>query len=139
MVNQSIVKSKIAHIENSLSRLREKQKVSFDEFKKDIDLQDIVLHNLQLAIQGCIDMASHIISDEGWRVPATLAELFDVIAKHKIISRELGERLSKMAGFRNIIIHEYEAIDLKKVYSILTKDIKDIYSFLQEVYLYAKL
>ncbi len=139
MVNQSIVKSKIVHIENSLGRLKEKQKVSFDEFKKDIDLQDIVLHNLQLAIQGCIDMASHIISDEGWRVPATLAELFDVIAKHKIISRELGERLSKMAGFRNIIIHEYEAIDLKKVYSILTKDIKDIYSFLQEVYLYAKL
>ena len=139
MVSLSIIKTKIARIENSLSRLKEKQRVSFDEFKKDIDLQDIVLHNLQLAIQGCVDMASHIISDAGWAVPATLAELFDVLAEHKIISRELGEKLSKMAGFRNIIIHEYETIDFKKVYTILTKDREDIYLFLREIYVYAKL
>ena len=97
------------------------------------------MHNLQLAIQGCVDMASHIISDAGWTVPATLAEFFDVLAEHKIISWELGERLSKMAGFRNIIIHEYETIDFKKVYNILTKDIEDIYLFLREIYVYAKL
>lgn len=139
MVNVSIIKAKIAHIENSLSRLKEKQKIGFDEFKRNIDLQDIVLHNLQLAIQGCVDMASHIISDAGWAVPSTLAELFGVLAEHKIINRELGERLSKMAGFRNIIIHEYETIDLKKVYNIATKDIEDIYLFLREICAYAKL
>lgn len=51
-----------------------------------------------------------------------------------------GERrLSKMAGSKNIIIHEYEAIDLKKFYNILIKDIKGMYLFLQEIYVYAKL
>lgn len=95
MVNQSIIKSKINHIENNLQRLAEKQKVCLDEFIKNNDLQDIILHNLQLSIQGCIDIASHIISDEGWVVPDTLAGLFDVLAKHKTISEDLNKRLKK--------------------------------------------
>ena len=44
-----------------------------------------------------------------------------------------------MASFRNIIIHEYETIDFKKVYSVLAKDIEDIYLFLRKICAYAKL
>ena len=138
MVNQGIVISKISHIENNLQRLKEKQKITLEELKKNSDLQDVILHNLQLSIQGCIDLASHIISDEGWMVPDTLAGLFDVLSKHKIIPEELNDRLKKMVGFRNIIIHEYGTIDLNKVHSILTQDMQDIYSYLKLICVYAK-
>ncbi len=111
MVNQSIIKAKINHIERSLQRLKEKQNVTLAEFERNPDLQDIILHNLQLSIQGCVDIASHIISDEGWIVPDTLAGLFDILMEHKIISQELNEQLKKMVGFRNIIINEYGTID----------------------------
>lgn len=139
MVNQSIIKAKINHIENNLQRLKEKQNITLEELKKNIDLQDIILHNLQLSIQGCIDIASHIISDQGWTVPDTLAGLFDILVKHKVISEELNGKLKKMVGFRNIIIHEYGTIDLSKVYAILIEDMKDIYSFLKQVCIYAKI
>jgi uncharacterized protein YutE (UPF0331/DUF86 family) len=99
-------------------------------------LQDIILHNLQISIQGCIEIASHITSDEGWTVPDTLAGLFDTFAKYKIISDGLNEKLKKRVGFRNIIIHEYQTIDLNKVYKILKEDLKDIYSFLKQVCIY---
>lgn len=139
MVNQNIVKAKIMHIENNLGRLKEKENITLEEFKKKVDLQDIVIHNLQLAIQGCIDIASHIISDEAWPVPDTLIGLFDILAKHRIISEELNDRLKKMAGFRNIIVHEYGSIDLDKVYKILKEDIKDIRLFSKQVCAYAKI
>jgi uncharacterized protein YutE (UPF0331/DUF86 family) len=139
MVNQNIIKAKINHIENNLQRLKEKQSITLDELTRNVDLQDIILHNLQLSIQGCIDIASHIISDEGWTVPDTLAGLFDVLMKHKIISDELSEKLKKMVGFRNIIIHEYESIDLNKVHNILKQDIKDIYTFLKQICIYARI
>ena len=138
MVNQGIVISKISHIENNLQPLKKKQKITLEELKKNSDLQDVILHNLQLSIQGCIDLASHIISDEGWMVPDTLAGLFDVLSKHKIIPEELNDRLKKMVGFRNIIIHEYGTIDLNKVHSILTQDMQDIYSYLKLICVYAK-
>lgn len=139
MVNQDIIKAKINHIENNLQRLKEKQNISLDELRKNIDLQDIILHNLQLSIQGCIDLDSHIISDEGWTVPDTLAGLFDILAKHKIISEESNEKLKRMVGFRNIVIHEYGTIDLNKVHSILEEDIKDTYLFLKQICTYAKI
>lgn len=139
MVNQNIVKAKINHIERSLQRLKEKQSISLAAFKKNADLQDIVLHNLQLSIQGCIDIASHIISDEGWIVPDTLAGLFDILTEHKIISPKLNKKLKGMVGFRNIIIHEYGTIDLDRVYTIFTKDLQDINSFLKAICIYSKI
>ncbi len=139
MVNQDIIKAKISHIENNLQRLREKQNVSLDELKRNVDEQDIILHNLQLSIQGCIDIVSHIISDEGWAIPGTVGGLFDILTKHKIISEELNERLKKMIGFRNVIVHEYETVDLEKVYKILNEDIKDIYALVKQICIYAKI
>ena len=139
MVNQNIIKGKINHIERFLQRLEEKQGASLSEFNENLDLQDVILHNLQLSIQGCIDIASHIISDQGWIVPDTLAGLFDILTEHKIILKELNERLKKMVGFRNIIIHEYGTVDLDKVYAILKEDLKDIRSFLKAVCAYVKI
>lgn|SRR3989338_2553721 len=139
MVNQNIVKAKIGHIEGNLQRLREKRKISLEELTRSIDLQDIILHNLQLSIQGCIDIASHIISDQGWTVPGTLAGLFDILSEHKVISLQLSEKLKKMTGFRNLIIHEYQTIDLNRVHNILSRDIKDIDAFLRRICVYAKL
>jgi len=139
MVNQNIIKAKINHIERGLQRLKGKKQITPAQLKNSADLQDIVLHNLQLTIQGCIDIASHIISDQGWTVPDTLAGLFDILGEHKVISKDLDSRLKKMVGFRNIIIHEYGTIDMDKVYKILTHDIKDIRLFLKQICLYAKI
>lgn len=139
MVNQNIIKAKMNHIQNNLERLKERQGITLDKLRKNLDAQDVVLHNLQLSIQGCIDIASHIISDNGWVVPDTLAGLFDILKKHKIISEELSGDLKKMVGFRNIIIHEYEIIDLNKVYKILKDDIKDVYAFLRRICIYLKI
>ncbi|MEK6714725.1 MAG: DUF86 domain-containing protein [Candidatus Omnitrophota bacterium] len=139
MVNQNVLKAKINHIKNSIERVKEKQNIALDEFKKNLDLQDVVLHNLQLSIQGCIDIASHIISDEGWPVPDTLAGLFDTLTRYKVIPEDLSGKLKKMAGFRNIIIHEYQTIDLNIVYQALTQDIKDICVFLKQICAYAEI
>lgn len=139
MVNQNILKAKISHIEKNSQRLAEKQNISLEEFKRNVDAQDIILHNLQLAIQGCIDIASHIISDEGWIVPDILIGLFDILMQHEIISLELSDRLKKMVGFRNIIVHEYGAIDLDKVHKIIRQDLDDIRLFLKQICTYAKI
>jgi len=65
MVDLALVLRKISRVRNNLSRLRKREKISLKSFKEDLDIQDIVLHNMQLTIRGCIDIGSHIISDEG--------------------------------------------------------------------------
>ncbi len=139
MVNQALIKTKIAHICKNIDRLSKKSGISLSEFKADADTQDIVIHNLQLAIQGAIDIASHIISDEGWGAPATLIGLYDILLEQDVINAKTADLMRGMVGFRNIIVHEYEDIDLDKVYQILTSRLGDFNVFLKQISKFAKL
>lgn len=139
MVDKSIITAKMANIKKNLDRLKEKQGLDSREFHTNKDIQDIVLLNLQAAIQGCIDISSHIISDNDWGVPGSLAGLFDILAEKKVISEEMKKIMRQMVGFRNLIVHEYAEMDMDKVYSVFTNRLVDFNNFLKEISIYAKL
>ena len=129
MVNRSIIFRKVSSIEEHLRRVKELPSISLDEFRKDTSAQDILLFNLTQAIQNCIDIAAHIVSDEGWGVPGTQSDMFEILAEKSVISEELAERLIAMVGFRNRVIHEYEKLNLDIVYNVWQERLKDIENF----------
>jgi len=130
LVNKSVVLRKISLIRHNLSRLKNKENISLESLKNDFDIQDIVLHNLQLAIQGCIDIGSHVISDEGWGVAGSLNEIFYILQNKGVIKTEMSEKMISMVGFRNILVHEYETINFDIVCNILQHHLKDINEYL---------
>jgi uncharacterized protein YutE (UPF0331/DUF86 family) len=125
MVNNDIVFEKIKNIQNCLKRIQEKTKGE-PQSLHDADSQDIFVLNLQRAIQSTIDLAAHVVADEGLGLPSDLKENFFLLEKAKIIPADLSTRLQKMVGFRNIAVHEYTAIDVTILESILTKDLPDL-------------
>lgn len=129
MVNRSIISRKVISIEEHLRRVKELPLTSLDVFKKDTNIQDILLFNLTQAIQNCIDIAAHIVSDEGWGVPGTQSEMFDILAGKGVISIEHAERFVAVVGFRNRVIHEYEKLNLDIVYKAWQERIRDIEEF----------
>ncbi len=133
MVNNSVILKKITNIRQNLSRLKSKENISLETLKNDLDAQDIVLYNLQLAIQGCIDIGSHIISDEGWGVAGSINEIIHILHGKGVIKAGLRERMVSMIGFRNILVHEYEEVNLDVVYNILHNRLKDINEYLLSV------
>lgn len=139
MVNKSVILRKVSLIRHNLSRLKDKENVSLESLKNDLDIQDIVLHNLQLAIQGCIDIGSHVISDEGWGVAGSLNEIFYILQNKGVIKAETAEKMISMVGFRNILVHEYENINFDIVYNILHHHLKDINEYLLVIVNYFKL
>jgi len=102
-------------------------------FIKDSDLQSVILFNLIQAIQSCIDMGSHIISDSEWETPSTQAEIFEILASRKVITKALAKKMIQMVGFRNRIVHEYEKTDMKIVHTVWKKHSADIESFCRAV------
>jgi uncharacterized protein YutE (UPF0331/DUF86 family) len=135
LVDKALVLRKIERIEIYLKQIRQKKDSGIEKFKKDKDLQSIVLFNLLQSIQACIDIGSHIISDSGWEVPGSQADIFEILADRKVIDKPLSKKMIQMVGFRNRIIHEYEKIDLKIVHAVWRKNIKDIEKFCKAVVL----
>lgn len=139
MVNESVILRKVSLIRQNLSRLKGKENISLESLKNDLDTQDIVLHNLQHAIQGCIDIGSHVISDEGWGVAGSLNEIFYILQNKGVIKAEMAENMISMVGFRNILVHEYETINLDIVCNIVHHHLKDINAYLLTLVSYFKL
>ncbi len=64
MIDQNIILNKTSKVHHHLNRIRRKREISLEDFLMDLDRQEIILFNLQMAVQNCIDIAAHIISDD---------------------------------------------------------------------------
>jgi uncharacterized protein YutE (UPF0331/DUF86 family) len=133
MVRSGTLARKISYVLEKSRRLKSIQDASKEDFLGNQDLQDIVLHNLQLAIQACIDMGTHIITDQGWGTPGSLSEVFYKLEDRGVIDRPLSDLLVQMVGFRNRVIHDYEDVDLNIVYEIWQDGLKDIEKYIQRI------
>jgi len=129
MVRATVIKRKISQIEEHIRRIMALPHLSHDAFGKDTVTQDVLLFNLTQVIQDCIDIAAHIVSDEGWGMPGTQSEAFDILCDKDVISRDMAEKLIAMTGFRNRVVHEYEDLNLDIVYDVWQKSLKDVKEF----------
>jgi uncharacterized protein YutE (UPF0331/DUF86 family) len=89
--------------------------------------------NLQRAVQSTIDLAAHLVSEEGLGFPQDLRSNFILMEQAKLISRTLSRKMQNMVGFRNIAVHDYSRINTKVLKSILDKNLGDLESFYKRV------
>lgn len=139
MVRREIASKKINAIRFHLERITAKSNVPLDEFLNCDDAKDIVCHNLFIVLQYIIDICSHIISDEGMEEPVFLSDIADILAKEKVISKELVKPLKSMTGLRNLLAHQYGDIDFRTIYNIVKNNLKDVYALLEDIISYCKL
>lgn len=101
MVDKALIGRKIAEIETYLNQIREFSKISVSAYKKNWKTQRIVERTLQIMIELCIDIANHLFSDKGMRLPTGYADTFKVLNENNVISKNLFKTMEKMAKFRN--------------------------------------
>ena len=133
MVDSDLILAKAGSVRSHLKRVSEKRDVNLDDFLKDIDRQESILFNIQMAIQNCIDIAAHIISENGLGVPGSTTEMFYLLEKHGYLNHDLTGKMVRAVGFRNLIVHEYGKIELKQVYEIAQNDINDLNEYLKAI------
>ena len=129
MVDKTLLLRKLAEIEEYLGQIKEYTNLSVEQYSKDWKIQRIVERTLQMMIESCADIAGHIISDRGYRVPTSYADTFRVLYETEILTKELFETMEKMAKFRNIIVHHYDKVDTEMVVGILRKDLNDFLAY----------
>ena len=134
MVDLDLILAKSGLIQKHLKRIAAKSNVDLEIFISDIDRQEVISFNLHLAIENCIDIAAHIISEEGFGMPGSASDMFYLLEENSYFGAELAERMVKTIGLRNLIVHEYAKVELDRLYQIVQKDIGDINDFLAAVF-----
>lgn len=128
-----MIAAKLAEVGDRIGRVREHRPADAETLAADRDAFDLVSFNLMLAVQACVDVAGHLIADEGWAPAKDLAEGFHRLQERGVVSRETAEALARAAGLRNVLAHVYARADPELVFRAASSGVEDLERFSREV------
>ena len=131
MTDPDLIAKKLSSIETRVRELRDLSRP--DRIEEDLREQRFVAHTLQIAIQAALDVASHIVSDQRLGEPRTNRELFELLSRSGWLTPELSDTMRAAVGFRNIVVHGYETIDLRILRDIVENRLDDLIAFVDAI------
>lgn len=139
MVDKTLILRKFSSLDEYLGQIGEYSAISLEDYAQDWKIQRIVDRTLQMMIETCLDVAGHIISDEGFRVPETYADMFKILVENQILEKSQSEPLNRMTKFRNIVVHQYEKVDPTIVIGILRNNLGDFEKYKKAIIDYLRI
>jgi uncharacterized protein YutE (UPF0331/DUF86 family) len=106
---------------------------SEEGFLQDFTKVESAKHLLQVSIECCLDLAHHIVADEGYRTPRDSYDSFVVLNEEGILPDSFMPTLRQMVSFRNRTVHLYWELDDDVVYDILQNNLGDFETFVEYV------
>lgn len=132
-MDRQVIDQKLESLRRCLVRIEDKFPAHADELQTNFDLQDIIALNLSRAVQLTVDIGSHIISTMNMPAPETMGQTFEILAQQKVLQANVADQLKKSVDFRNIAVHNYEAINWQIVHSIVSEHLQDFTEFARAV------
>lgn len=129
MGDRDLVLRKPADLDRYVAQVSEYRGVTVEEYRRDWRTQRIIERTLQMAIEVCVDVATHVIAARALRVPSTYGEAFEVLGEAGLLPPDLCAAMIRMAGFRNVIVHEYTRVDPEIVVRVLRERLGDLAKF----------
>ena len=127
--------NKAASIERCVARVREEYAKDSVTFPVDFTRQDAAILNIQRACEAALDMGQHVIRREELGVPQSARDVFALLAQGGWIDAVLAGKLKRMVGFRNIAVHDYQALQLPILVSIIETHLDEFLEYSQALLL----
>lgn len=128
-----VLVQKISSLQRCVARAREVRASAGKQFDLDHNLQDAAVLNIIRACETAIDLANMVIRKHRLGIPSESRESFAILSREGRIAPELGERLQRMVGFRNVAVHQYRTLDAQIVAAVIDRDLDDLLALAEQV------
>lgn len=125
--------NKAATIERCVARAREEYADDPAGFASNFTRQDAAILNIQRACEATLDMGLYIIRRERLGVTQSARDTFTLLEQSGWITSTVAEQMRRMVGFRNVAVHDYQALQLPITLNILTQHLDDFLNFSQQM------
>lgn len=129
MVDRRKLSSRLDALEGYLLELRSFRSISREEFLKNPSVHHLAERYLHLACECVLDIAQHVIADEGYRQASMYRDAMAVLEEEGLLEPGLAGRMKNWVGFRNVLVHLYLEIDHGRVYEAIQHDLGDLEEF----------
>lgn len=128
---KNLISRKLKELEQNLLFLKQVSvEIDKENLKKDIIRYWGIERGIQICIEIVIDIANILVSTIDTERTSTYRETILRLSKLDIIPEKFAKGLSKMIGFRNILVHDYIKIDEDIILEILNNKLDDFIKYL---------
>lgn len=131
-VEPEIVRRKLLEIAEATGHLRAWSPVTLDALESDQRLRWAVERGLQVAAEALFDVGAHVLAAEFAEAVDEYREIPKRLAARGVLSSATATALDGLAGFRNVLVHDYADIDLRRVLAGLDR-LTDFDAFVADV------
>jgi uncharacterized protein YutE (UPF0331/DUF86 family) len=128
-MSEETAAQKITSLQRCVSQARVALSTAGAEFKTNYLLQDAAVLNIIRACETAIDLANMIIRRKHLGIPAESRDSFGILVREKLLEPELGDKLQKMVGFRNLAVHRYRDLDIDIVEAVIRRNLDELLAF----------
>jgi len=128
-----VVALKITALQRCVARAREIYALAGTGFRTDQNLQDAAILNVIRACETAIDLANMAMRHKKIGIPTATREYFSLLEREGVITPELAQSLRAMVGFRNLVVHQYQSVNLDVVESLIERGLDDLLAFAEEI------
>lgn len=128
-----MIKTKLKIIEENTTLVKENFPDNLEEFKNLGLIRDGIYKRIEASIQEIINICSIINSDLKMGIPSNRDEIISALEEKEIVSKELGEKIRQLKGFRNFLVHRYGKIQDEIAYEEILKGFNDFTLFKVEI------
>lgn len=129
MVNPQTLAFILSTLQDSQNKLAILANYTREEFLQDFTRVESAKHLLQVSIECCLDLAHHIVADEGYRPPQSSYDAFKILNENNILPDDFMPTLRQMVSFRNRVVHLYWNVDDTTIYDIIRNNRQDFERF----------
>lgn len=134
-----VISRKLKELENNLIFLKQASfDVNKDSLKEDMIRYWGIERGIQICIECVIDIGNIIISVTDNDKPSTYKETMITLSQMEVIPEKFSKKLSKMVGFRNILVHDYAKIDEDMIIHILKDELNDFIDYMNYINIWLK-
>jgi uncharacterized protein YutE (UPF0331/DUF86 family) len=116
MPDRDRICAKLKKLHSYYAELKSLASISQDEYMANSIYRRAVERTLQLIVECATDINNMLLKMQGNKGATDYFNSFIDIAEENIIPMEFALKIAPSTGLRNILVHEYEAIDDDIVY-----------------------
>lgn len=131
MQNKKIIEEKLEDIKIYIQKLLPLLKAEARVIIEDELTLSAIERRFQLIVDTAIDINTHIIKEVGLHTPDDYQSTFTVLAENKIFSMEFALKIAPSVGLRNLIVHKYGKVDLKRMVDDIKNEIADYVEYIR--------
>lgn len=101
------------------------------EFLSDRKSRHALLYCVLVSLQAAIDIADHWVAEVTPQRPESYRAIMELLEEKKAVPERLARDLKGLFSLRNVLVHKYQELDLKRLYAHIRKAPKPLRAFLQ--------